>query len=132
MDHDSDDGAENGFGGRRLMSVPENLDEELSMEFDSDKEKNQIVTEDASEMKSNSDASMSSKDSNDPHKANTGDSWTDEERSAASLGAECQNESVEENPIQVYKRPMDLVPAQEPEQLKDQCKNHAGVKSFLQ
>lgn len=45
------------------MSVPENLDDELSMEFDSDKEKNQGVNEENSEMKCNSDASMSSKDS---------------------------------------------------------------------
>ena len=63
MDQDSDQGAGNDFGGRRLMSVPENLDEELSMEFDSDKEKNQGGNEDVSEMKCNSDASMSSKDS---------------------------------------------------------------------
>ena len=63
MDQESQEGAEGEFGGRRLMSVPENLDEELSMEFDSDKEKNQGGNEEKSEMKCSSDASMSSKDS---------------------------------------------------------------------
>lgn len=57
---DSDEVPDGDFGGRRLMGVPENLDEEeLSMEFESDKDKNQGANE-ASE--SRSDANMSSKD----------------------------------------------------------------------
>ena len=98
---------EDHFVGRRLMSVPENLDEELSMDFDSDKDKNLANNEDVSDAKCTSDASMSSKDveehpKDSDFKAQSGESWTDEEPSdnfTDSLDAEGQNEAVGENPI---------------------------------
>ena len=141
---ENDQSTEQNFGGRQLMAVPEELDE-FAMEFDSD-DKEKIMPDNDEEqhsgLKCSSDANMSSKDSEDQQDSDSkdpsGESWNDDEERIDNFGdhldADNQPGSItlEENPIQVFKKPLDLAPAYEVKPQPEQCTRERGVKSFLQ